>query len=48
MQSLVANKLQINLPDYAKRLYNWMRNGFPELGDMGGMGIGFTVASGMF
>lgn len=30
--------------DFAKRLLNWKRHGFPEFGDFGGMGIGMTVS----
>lgn len=29
--------------DYAAKLYFWMQKGFPELGDLGGMGIGATT-----
>ena len=31
--------------DYAGRLKKWSREGFKELGDMGGMGIGSTTHS---
>lgn len=27
---------------FAKKLYNWIYNGFPELGDKAGMGLGKT------
>jgi len=29
--------------DFAKKMRNWSRKGFAELGDMGGMGIGRTT-----
>jgi ADP-ribosylglycohydrolase len=31
--------------DFAARLRRWAREGFPELGDTGGAGLGFTVGS---
>ena len=31
--------------DFAKKMRNWSRKGFEELGDMGGMGIGRTTYS---
>lgn len=31
--------------DFAKKMKNWSRKGFEELGDMGGMGIGRTTRS---
>jgi len=31
--------------DFGRRLVHWMHRGFPELGDTGGMGIGYTVMS---
>lgn len=43
MLSLVDNKGQVNVRDFATRLQRWMREGFPELGDLGGMGIGGTT-----
>lgn len=39
MQSLLANDMKVNLCDFAKRLKNWMKHGFAELGDFGGMGM---------
>ena len=31
--------------DFAERLKNWCKEGFKELGDYGGMGIGSTTHS---
>ena len=31
--------------DFAKKMRNWSRRGFTELGDMGGMGIGRTTSN---
>ena len=33
----------VNRIDFAKRLKYWISHGFPELGDLGGCGIGETV-----
>ena len=33
--SIVANEGKINEKDFAKRLQDWMKEGFPELGDYG-------------
>ncbi len=30
--------------DFAKKMRNWSRKGYPELGDLGGMGIGRTTS----
>lgn len=38
LQSIVANKGTVDEKDFAKRLHNWMKQGFPELGDGGGCG----------
>lgn len=43
--SLVANNGQMDPVDYAKRLKRWCKEGFKELGDYGGMGIGSTTHS---
>ena len=40
--SIVANEGKINEKDFAKRLQDWMREGFPELGDHG---INYTLLS---
>jgi hypothetical protein len=45
MDSLFANDGEVDEVDFAKRLYYWIRHGFPELGDLGGLGIGATVNS---
>ena len=37
--------LQMEPVDFAKKMRNWSRKGFEELGDMGGMGIGRTTYS---
>ena len=37
--------IQIDPVDFAKRLLNWTRHGYPELGDKGGMGIGKTTST---
>jgi ADP-ribosylglycohydrolase len=36
-------KKQVDKIDFASRLYDWHKNGFPELGDQAGMGIGATI-----
>jgi ADP-ribosylglycohydrolase len=33
-----------NVTDFARKLYNWMKHGFPELGDLAGMGLGQLTA----
>ncbi|KAM7442122.1 hypothetical protein ABFA07_008861 [Porites harrisoni] len=43
--SLVENSGKMDPVDYAGRLKKWSREGFKELGDMGGMGIGSTTHS---
>lgn len=35
--------LQVIYKDVARRLKDWMREGIPELGDSGGLGIGRTT-----
>ncbi|XP_071082757.1 ADP-ribosyl-[dinitrogen reductase] glycohydrolase-like [Haliotis cracherodii] len=44
LQSLIDNDGQVKPEDFAERLKFWSRNGFPELGDRVGMGIGTTTA----
>lgn len=44
MQSLVDKNGEIDPLDFAKKLHKWMKEGFKELGDRGGMGIGATTA----
>ncbi|CAL1531811.1 unnamed protein product [Lymnaea stagnalis] len=45
MQSILNNKGQILVTDFALRIKRWMEQGFPELGDYGGMGIGKTTST---
>jgi len=44
---MIENK-HISPLDFAERLDFWISNGFPELGDTCGMGLGGTVASSVF
>ncbi|KAK3704244.1 hypothetical protein RRG08_062391 [Elysia crispata] len=44
IQSLLYNKGELLISDFAPRVHRWDREGFPELGDFGGMGIGATTA----
>ena len=39
-----TSDLQMLISDFAPRVHRWDREGFPELGDFGGMGIGATTA----
>ncbi|XP_064632971.1 ADP-ribosylarginine hydrolase Tri1-like [Lineus longissimus] len=43
MQSLTENNGKIDPKDYGGRIKVWMKRGFQELGDFGGMGIGATT-----
>lgn len=43
LQSLLDNKGKMVPLDFAKKMKYWSRRGFPELGDIGGMGIGSTT-----
>jgi len=43
MQSMIANNMKFNARDFAKRLKFWASNGFPELGDTTGLGLGGTT-----
>lgn len=43
MQSLIANNMKYDERDFAKRLKCWADNGFPELGDTTGLGLGGTT-----
>jgi len=45
IRSLLNNDMKVVERDFARKLYDWMREGFPECGDNGGMGIGATVYS---
>lgn len=40
MQSLIANDLKLDTTDFAGRLVEWARHGFPECGDTRGLGLG--------
>ncbi|XP_070558794.1 ADP-ribosyl-[dinitrogen reductase] glycohydrolase-like [Ptychodera flava] len=40
MRSLVDKKGKVDVVDFANKLLNWAKKGFPELGDKGGLGIG--------
>lgn len=35
--------LQVCVQDFAQKMLDWKAHGFPELGDLGGMGIGATT-----
>ncbi len=39
LEMIVELNGRVDKLDYAKRIQNWMHNGFPELGDVSGMGI---------
>jgi len=43
MDNLVANKGVLDLHTFAASLQQWQNDGFPELGDTAGLGIGQTV-----
>ncbi|XP_070558795.1 microtubule-associated protein 1B-like [Ptychodera flava] len=43
LQSILDRNGQVEGPDFAKKMRKWAREGFSELGDMGGMGIGMTT-----
>ena len=42
---LCLTLFQIDPQDYAVKLHTWMKEGFKELGDLGGMGIGKTTST---
>lgn len=44
LQSVVENNGRVDRLDFARRILHWMKHGFQELGDYGGMGIGMTVS----
>ncbi|XP_078343352.1 ADP-ribosyl-[dinitrogen reductase] glycohydrolase-like [Oculina patagonica] len=44
LQSLLENDGKMVPVDFAKKMRNWSRKGYPELGDLGGMGIGRTTS----
>ena len=37
--------MQIDPRDFAAKMYTWMEEGFKELGDFAGMGVGNTTVS---
>ncbi|XP_022343575.2 ADP-ribosylarginine hydrolase Tri1-like [Crassostrea virginica] len=43
LMSITDNKGKVDYKDVARRLKNWMKCGLPELGDLGGLGIGRTT-----
>ncbi|KAK3596753.1 hypothetical protein CHS0354_038752 [Potamilus streckersoni] len=43
MQSLIQNEGEVIHFDFAERMVQWMKNGFRELGDTEGLGIGNTT-----
>ena len=43
MEGIIESGGKVVPSNFAKKLYNWALNGFPELGDFGGLGIGMTV-----
>ncbi|XP_005095118.2 ADP-ribosyl-[dinitrogen reductase] glycohydrolase [Aplysia californica] len=44
LQGILYNKGEVLTCDFAARMRRWMRQGFPELGDFGGNGIGATTS----
>lgn len=45
LRSLVQHDGRIVPADFGAKLVYWMHNGFPELGDQAGCGVGYTVMS---
>mmetsp|Transcript_83941 Transcript_83941/g.203586 ORF Transcript_83941/g.203586 Transcript_83941/m.203586 type:complete len:400 (+) Transcript_83941:201-1400(+) len=45
LRSMVQHDGEIVPSDFGAKLKYWMRNGFPELGDSAGCGVGYTVMS---
>jgi len=43
LDGLLAHGGKVHETDFAERLKYWTRHGFPELGDLAGLGIGATV-----
>jgi len=43
LQMIVERGGSVDGLDFARRIHGWMKHGFPEFGDVGGMGIGMTV-----
>lgn len=44
MDTLSENDLVFNEKVFAEKIYNWCKHGFPELGDLAGMGLGQLTA----
>ncbi|KAJ5076604.1 hypothetical protein M0811_06184 [Anaeramoeba ignava] len=45
LDGILENNGKVDEKDFARRLLNWIYNGFRELGDSGGMGLGSTVGA---
>eukprot|EP01118_Nematostelium_gracile_P009459 TRINITY_DN3195_c0_g1_i1.p1 TRINITY_DN3195_c0_g1~~TRINITY_DN3195_c0_g1_i1.p1 ORF type:complete len:389 (+),score=112.46 TRINITY_DN3195_c0_g1_i1:59-1225(+) len=45
LNDLLAHGGEIDIKDFAQRLFYWVNHGFPELGDYAGFGLGRTVGS---
>ncbi|KAL3868594.1 hypothetical protein ACJMK2_041395 [Sinanodonta woodiana] len=43
MDSLTENNGLVLKTDFAQKMVNWMKHGFQDIGDLGGMGIGATT-----
>eukprot|EP01133_Synstelium_polycarpum_P004081 gene4081-4754_t len=48
MQMLNETRGNVNLSSVARKLRQWIESGFPELGDVAGMGLGQTVGAVVF
>jgi ADP-ribosylglycohydrolase len=44
METILETGGKVSPQLFARKLKQWIHNGFPELGDFGGMGLGFTVS----
>lgn len=44
LQGILYNRGQVLAPDFAQRIHRWMKQGFPEHGDFGGLGLGATTS----
>uniref|UniRef100_K1R3A1 Uncharacterized protein n=1 Tax=Magallana gigas TaxID=29159 RepID=K1R3A1_MAGGI len=45
LMSITDNEGKLDCKDIARRLKNWMTHGIPELGDVGGLGLGRTTGA---
>jgi len=45
LETILENNGQVSEIIFAKKLRDWVHNGFPDLGDSGGMGLGATVGA---